>query len=85
MLELPRGVTGRVPSINNDPHMHASDSQDRGKPEQAKAKAMPFKRVKEDRVFERPSWGWCLLRHLRIWQSTQGAAEHRISHQPTSA
>lgn len=32
--------------INYDLHVHAADSQDRGKPEQAKAKAMPFKRVK---------------------------------------
>ena len=45
-LELSRGTTGRVPSINYDLHMHAADSQDLGKPEQAKAKAMPFKRVK---------------------------------------
>jgi hypothetical protein len=46
MIELPRGTTGRVPSINYDLHMHAADSQDRGKLEQAKAKTMPFKRVK---------------------------------------
>jgi hypothetical protein len=60
-LELPRGITGRVLSSNYGRHLHASDSQDRGKPEQTKVKAMFFKHVKRIKFLfflffiERPS------------------------------
>jgi hypothetical protein len=52
--------------------MHAADSHDRGKPEQAKAKANALQAREEDRVFERPSGDGVLCVTAALGNQRQG-------------